>query len=88
MRRALSVLGTVAAIALIPGFVLIIGLLAAYRYCFVRENKVTASTLRRIRANAARRDLAREIDEARIYPRTALDGPPTSALKRPWSERN
>ena len=89
MRRALAAAGTIAAlVVLLPGAALIVGLVAAWRYVFRREDTLTDETVRRIRSDAERSARLRETEEIPRGRRTVLDGPShTSALSKPWGSR-
>lgn len=83
MRRSLAAL----AILLVPGALLLAGLVAAWRYVFHRDDVLTDATMRKIREDADRAARLRELDEIpRGRRRGVVDGPrPTSALSRPWN---
>lgn len=84
MRRSLAAL----AILLIPGALLVAGLLAAWRYVFHREDVLTDATMRKIRQDADMAARLRELDEIPRGRRTVIDGPRASAMSahsRPWN---
>jgi hypothetical protein len=92
VKRALAAAGALLAAIVIPGAgvaVVIVGLVAAWKYVTHRENKVTDATLRRIRAAEEQDMRSREMDDARVIPqRTVMNGPPpvASTLTKPWSD--
>lgn len=73
----------------IPGALVVAGMVAAWRYVFGRRDDVlTAETLRRVRRDAEMAARVRELDETPRGRRTVLDGPaPTRAHSRPWGSR-
>lgn len=83
MRRSLATL----AILLVPGALLVAGVVAAWRYVFHREDVLTDATMRKIREDADMAARLRELDEIPRGRRTVIDGPrpATSALSRPWN---
>src|SRR5207244_3269518 len=59
MRRAFAIL----AILLLPGALVLAGLVAAFRYVFRREEILTAETMRRINEDAERSARLRDMDD-------------------------
>lgn len=92
MKRAFAAAGAVLAVAIITGALVVVGLIAAWKYVFKREDKLDpdGETMRRIRVQDEQDAFARGMDDARVIPQppTVLDGPATSALKKPWSASN
>lgn len=73
MKRALLTLGKVAAIVVVPGALVALGVAALYRFLFQHEDRLSDEWLRDIHAAEGAEAFARDMDESRIIrPRVSL----------------
>lgn len=84
MKRALTAIGSVLALVVLPGAVLAVGLVAAYRYCFRRENRVSEDWLLEMAKAEGREEFVRDMDGARVIvaPRPSVNGGPPAPVSR------
>ena len=84
-RRLLILL----ALLLLPGAVVLYGIVAAVKWLFRSEaDLLSDETVRRIRRDSERAARMRELEDARVITRpSVIDGPPSTALWRVRGER-